>query len=65
MTHQRTPDPIADRTTPGQGRDDADREPDALPEEIDRGDDSDLGETDDLTGLGRSDIQDDEARENR
>jgi len=65
MTTQRTPDPTTDRTTPGQGRDDDNRKPDGLIEDADLGEASDRGNTDDLTGLGRSDANDDEASENR
>lgn len=65
MNHQRTPDPGADRTTPGQGRDDDNRKPDDALDLTDLGEASDRGNTDDLTGLGRSDAYDDEAAENR
>lgn len=65
MPTPRTPGSAGDRTTPGQGRDDADRAPDTLLDDADLGEASDRGNTDDLTGLGRSDAYDDEAAENR
>ena len=65
MSQQRTPDPSTHRDAPGQSADVDNPRPEELPEEVDLDESSVLDDTDDLTGVGRSDVHDDEARENR